>query len=170
MTALTASPCSPDELIALLNRHGLAFERVEHIPVFTIDEALAATPSLPGIKTKNVFLRDAKGQRHFLVIVPHDRRLDLSALAKVLATSKLSMGSADRLLRTLGITPGAVSVFALVNDREQVVEVVLDEAVWQAAEVQAHPLVNTATVAIGHDALVRFLAVTGHSPRVVAVP
>lgn len=164
-----ASPSASDDLLLLLDRNGLSYEIVEHEPVFTIEDALAATPEIAGIKTKNVFLRDAKGTRHFLVIVPHDVRLDLPALARTLDASKLSMGSADRLRRHLGVTPGAVSVFALVNDRDRTVELVFDQRVWQADKVQAHPLRNTATVAMARPGLEAFLALTGHSPRVIRV-
>jgi Ala-tRNA(Pro) deacylase len=166
----TDTPAStPEELLLLLDRTELPYEIVEHEAVFTIADALAATPEIGGIKTKNVFLRDAKGARHFLVIVPHDVRLDLAALAQMLGSTKLSMGSPDRLQRHLGVTPGAVSVFALVNDRERAVELVFDERVWQADKLQAHPLRNTATVAIGRPALATFLAFTGHAPKVVRV-
>lgn len=166
-TDLSASPA--DALLSLLAEHALRYDIVEHEPVFTIADALAATPEIDGIKTKNVFLRDAKGTRHFLVIVPHDVRLDLQSLAKTLESSKLSMGSPDRLLRHLGVTPGAVSVFALVNDKERAVELVFDQRVWQAEKLQAHPLRNTATVSIGRHALAGFLALTGHAPKVVQV-
>jgi Ala-tRNA(Pro) deacylase len=164
----TVAPTSAsDDLLLLLGRNQLPYELVEHEPVFTIAEALAATPEIGGIKTKNVFLRDGKGTRHVLVIVPHDQRLDLAALARTLEASKLSMGSPDRLQRHLGVSPGAVSVFALVNDRDRAVELVVDQRVWRADKVQAHPRRNTATVAITHAALAAFLALTGHSPRVV---
>jgi Ala-tRNA(Pro) deacylase len=164
----TDAPTSAsDDLLLLLDRNQLPYEIVEHEPVFTIADALAATPEIGGIKTKNVFLRDAKGARHVLVIVPHDQRLDLAALARTLEASKLSMGSPDRLQRHLGVSPGAVSVFALVNDRDRAVELVVDQRVWRANKAQAHPLRNTATVAITHAALAAFLVLTGHSPRVV---
>jgi Ala-tRNA(Pro) deacylase len=156
-----------DDLLLLLDRNNLPYDIVEHEPVFTIEDALAATPEVGGIKTKNVFLRDAKGTRHFLVVVPHDVRLDLAALARTLEASKLSMGSADRLQRHLGVSPGAVSVLALVNDRGRAVELVVDRRVWQADKVQAHPLRNTATLAIDRDALAAFLALTGHAPRLI---
>ena len=164
-TDVTTSPS--EELLLLLDRNQLRYDIVEHEPVFTIAEALVATPALDGIKTKNVFLRDAKGTRHFLVIVPHDVRLDLPALAGTLGTSKLSMGSADRLQRVLGITPGAVSVFCLLNDKDRAVELVLDERVWNADKMQAHPLRNTATVALDRHALAGFLALTGHVPKII---
>jgi Ala-tRNA(Pro) deacylase len=117
-----------------------------------------------------VFARDAKGSRHFLIIIPHDRRVDLVALAGTLSSTKLSMGSAERLERHLGVTPGAVSVFALVNDKDNAVELVIDEAIWAADEVQGHPLRNTATVSITHTSLATFLEQIGHTPRVIAVP
>lgn len=156
-----------EELISCFDQLGLEYEQVEHEPVFTIEDALAATPHLEGIKTKNVFLRDAKGACHFLVIVPHDRRLDLAKLALALNVSKLSMGSPDRLLRYLGVTPGAVSVFALINEQEKAVELVVDEKIWNAARMQGHPLQNTSTVSVTHSSLERFLSHTGHEPRVI---
>jgi Ala-tRNA(Pro) deacylase len=162
-----ATTSASDDLLLLLDRNGLPYDIVEHEPVFTIEDALAATPDIGGIKTKNVFLRDAKGTRHFLVVVPHDVRLDLAALARTLGASKLSMGSADRLQRHLGVSPGAVSVLALVNDGGRAVELVVDRRVWQADKVQAHPLRNTATLAMGRDALAAFLALTGHAPRLI---
>ena len=159
---------SPDQaLLALLDQHALPYRMAEHEAVFTVAEALAAAPDIDGFQTKNVFLRDGKGSRHFLAIVPHDTRLDLAGLAPVLGVPKLGMASPDRLLRYLGITPGAVSVFALINDTEQAVELLLDERVWQADKIQAHPLRNTATVSLPHDSLVGFLAVTGHTPKVL---
>ena len=143
---------------------------VEHPAVHTIDEALAHVPAMSGLMVKNLFVRDEKGRRHFLVIVPFDKRIDLAALGRLLPVSKLRMASPERLLQHLGITPGAVSLFALLHDGRQAVELVLDQAVWEADAVQAHPLRNTATVALPHAALVRFLAHTGHVPRIMSVP
>lgn len=159
-----------DGLYELFSQQGWPFEAVEHAPVFTIDEALAAVPHLEGIKTKNVFVRDGKGQRHILVIVPHDRRVDMAELGRQLPASRLSMASPDRLQRCLGVTPGGVSIFALVNDAQHAVELVVDEAVWSAEKVQGHPLRNTATMAVTHAALAAFLVHTGHVPRVMRVP
>ena len=143
---------------------------VEHPAVHTIDEALIHVPAMPGLMVKNLFVRDEKGRRHVLVIVPCDKRVDLAALGRLLPASKLSMASPERLLRHLSITPGAVSLFALLHDSAQAVELVLDQASWDADAVQAHPLRNTATVALSHASLIRFLAHTGHVPRIVNVP
>jgi Ala-tRNA(Pro) deacylase len=165
-----ATAAVEDGLLDLFAQQGWDYEVVEHAAVFTIDEALAAVPKLDGIKTKNVFMRDAKGLRHFLAIVPHDRRVDMAELARQLPATKLSMGSPERLLRHLGVTPGAVSIFAVVNDKVKAVELIVDEAVWHAAKIQGHPLRNTATVVLDHAALAAFLAHAGHTPRVMRVP
>ncbi|MGK5012080.1 prolyl-tRNA synthetase associated domain-containing protein [Janthinobacterium sp. MDB2-8] len=143
---------------------------VEHPAVHTIAEALIHVPAMPGLMVKNLFVRDEKGRRHFLVIVPSDKRIDLAALGRLLPASKLSLASPERLLQHLGITPGSVSLFALIHDSTQAVELVLDQAVWEASHLQAHPLRNTATVALSHATLLSFLAHTGHVPRIVTVP
>ena len=165
-----ASTAVEDGLLDLFAQQGWDYQVVEHPAVFTIEESLAAVPKLDGIKTKNVFIRDAKGLRHLLVIVPHDRRIDMAELGRQLPATKLSMASPERLLRHLGVTPGSVSIFAIVNDREQAVELIVDETVWNAAKIQGHPLRNTATVVLEHTALEAFLAHTGHPPRVMRVP
>lgn len=143
---------------------------VEHRAVHTIAEALIHVPAMPGLMVKNLLLRDEKGRRHFLLIVPFDKRIDLAALARLVPVSKLSMASPERLLQHLGIAPGAVSLFALLHDSAHAVELLLDQAVWDASQVQAHPLRNTATVALSHAGLVGFLAHTGHVPSIVTVP
>ena len=157
-------------LDAFLREHGIAPERHAHPPVMTVEESERLVPKLPGAKTKNLFLRDKKGVRHFLVTVPHDLAVDLNALGAALDAGRLGFASPERLSRHLGITPGSVSLLALVNDRDGAVEFVIDAALWGAAAVQAHPLVNDATMVIAHADLERFLAATGHAPRVVSVP
>jgi Ala-tRNA(Pro) deacylase len=158
------------DLEAFLRRHGIAAVRYAHPPVMTVAESDRLVPKLPGAKTKNLFLRDKKGRRHFLVTAPHDLTVDLAALGIALSAAGLGFASPERLATHLGITPGSVSLLALVNDRERAVEFVIDSALWEAPAVQAHPLVNDATVVIAHADLERFLALTGHPPRVLAVP
>ena len=157
-------------LEAFLAQHGIETQRFEHPPVMTVEESERLVPKLPGVKTKNLFLRDKKGARHILATVPHDRSVDLAALGGALGTGRLGFASAGRLHKYLGITPGSVSLLALVNDVEKAVEFVIDRSLWEADAVQAHPLVNSATLAVPHAALERFLAATGHVPRVVDVP
>lgn len=135
----------------------------------TVEESLRLVPPLPGIKTKNLFLRDKKGARHFLLTARHDAAIKLDELAAGLEARGLGFASPERLMKHLGVTPGSVSLVALLNDQEHTVEFVVDRAVWEASAVQAHPLVNTATLVIPHDQLERFLAATGHSPRIVEI-
>ena len=157
-------------LDAFLREHGIAAARHEHPAVMTVEESERLVPKLPGAKTKNLFLRDRKGLRHFLVTVPHDVPVDLAALGDALGVGRLSFASPERLLKHLGLTPGAVSLLGLVNDESGAVEFVIDRSLWEADAVQAHPLVNTATMVVAHADLERFLAATGHAPRVIDVP
>ena len=158
------------ELGEFLAKHGIHPARHEHPPVMTVEESLRLVPKFPGAKTKNLFLRDKKGRRHFLVTVPHDKAVHIDALADAIGVSGLGFGSAERLQKYLGIKPGSVSLLALVNDEARAVEFVIDKALWEAEAVHAHPLVNTATMVIPHADLARFLRATGHEPRVIDVP
>ena len=158
------------DLIRFLHEHGIAPARHEHPAVMTVEESLQLVPKLPGTKTKNLFLRDKKGRRHFLVTVPHDKAVDLNALGAMLGAGGVGFGSPERLHKHLGVTPGSVSLLALVNDEAGAVEFVIDRSLWEADAVHAHPLVNTATMIIAHADLERFLAATRHVPRVIDVP
>jgi Ala-tRNA(Pro) deacylase len=158
------------DLAAFLAHHSIEAKRFEHPPVMTVAESERLVPALPGAKTKNLFLRDKKGERHFLVSVPHDLAVDLNSLGLLLGAGRLGFASPERLMRHLGIAPGSVSLLALVNDSAHAVEFVVDRRLWEADAVHAHPLVNDATMVIPHRSLERFLAATGHAPRVVDVP
>lgn len=158
------------DLTTFLAAHGINATRHAHPPVMTVAESERLVPPLPGAKTKNLFLRDKKGARHFLVTVPHALAVDLNALGAALGAGRLGFASAERLSRHLGITPGSVSLLALVNDGAHAVEFVVDRTLWEAAAVQAHPLTNDATMVIPHADLERFLAATGHAARVIDVP
>jgi Ala-tRNA(Pro) deacylase len=153
-----------------LCRHGVVATRHEHPAVMTVEESERLVPKLPGAKTKNLFLRDRKGKRHFLVTAPHDKAVRLDALGELLGAGRLSFASPERLQKHLGLLPGAVSLLGLVNDPSGAVEFIIDRSLWDADAVQAHPLVNTATMVIPHDSLERFLSATGHPPRVVELP
>jgi Ala-tRNA(Pro) deacylase len=158
------------DLPQFLARHGIAAARVEHPPVMTVEEMERLVPALPGAKTKNLFLRDGKGKRHFLVTVPHDLAADLDALGAALGAGRLGFASAERMIKHLGITPGSVSLLALVNDAGHAVEFVIDRRLWEADAVHAHPLVNDATLVVAHAELERFLQATGHAVRIIDVP
>ena len=155
------------DITAFLREHGIDAERHEHAPVMTVEESERLVPPLPGAKTKNLFLRDKKGLRHFLVTVRHDATVDLNTLGTLIGAGRLGFASPGRLQKHLGIEPGSVSLLALCNDTTGTVEFVIDRALWTAPALQAHPLVNTATMILSHADLERFVAATGHSPRVV---
>ena len=158
------------DLDRFLREHAITAVRHEHPAVMTVEESKRLVPTLPGAKTKNLFLRDRKGLRHFLVTAPHDIAVDLGALGDTLGTARLGFASPDRLQKHLGVTPGAVSLLALVNDAAGAVEFVIDRSLWEADAVHAHPLTNTATMVVAHADLARFLAATGHAPRIIDVP
>jgi Ala-tRNA(Pro) deacylase len=153
-----------------LEENRIKYERHDHPPVYTVAEAKRLVPPLPAAKTKNLFLRDKKGQRHFLVVVPADKRVDIKALPQVVGSNRLSFGSAERLKKYLGVEPGSVSLFAIFNDPHHAVELIVDETLWEAEAFQFHPLVNTSTLVISHENLKRFIAQTGHEVRVLNVP
>src|SRR2546423_11503842 len=123
--------------------HGIDPKRFEPPPVMTVEESDRLVPRLPGAKTKNLFLRDKKGARHFLVTVPHDLAVDLHALGTAIGAGRIGFASPERLRQHLGIAPGSVSLLALVNDTARAVEFVIDCRLWNADAVHAHPLVNT---------------------------
>jgi Ala-tRNA(Pro) deacylase len=158
------------DLTAFLAHHAIEAKRFEHSPVMTVDESRRLVPDLPGAKTKNLFLRDKKGARHILVTIPQDLAVDLNSLGLLLGAGRLGFASPERLRKYLGIAPGSVSLLALVNDKAHAVEFVLDRRLWEADAVQAHPLVNDATMVIPHRQLERFLAATGHPAHIVDVP
>jgi Ala-tRNA(Pro) deacylase len=158
------------DLAAFLAHHAIEAKRFEHSPVMTVAESKRLVPNLPGAKTKNLFLRDKKGARHILVTVAQDLAVDLNSLGLMLGAGRLGFASPERLSRYLAVAPGSVSLLALVNDKAHAVEFVLDRRLWEADAIQAHPLVNDATMVIPHAQLERFLAATGHVAHIVDVP
>ncbi|NQW10721.1 MAG: prolyl-tRNA synthetase associated domain-containing protein [Alphaproteobacteria bacterium] len=161
-------PTSPEALLARLDALGIAYARHDHPPLFTVEDSKALRGDLPGGHCKNLFLRDKKGAM-WLVVCLEDRRIDLKALGDRLGGARLSFGSADRLLRVLGVAPGAVSPFALINDTECAVTVVLDRGMLEHRPLNYHPLTNEATIAVQPEDLVRFIEACGHPIRVESV-
>jgi len=159
-----------EDIYDLLARYRVAYVRVDHPPVFTCAEAEVLVPPLSGAHTKNLFVRDGKGDRHFLLVVGWDKQVDLRQLAQLLGVDKLGMASAERLRRYLGLEPGAVTLLGVVNDADRRVEVVIDTEVWQEETLQCHPLVNSSTLAIARQDIERLLQGTGHAYRIVSVP
>jgi Ala-tRNA(Pro) deacylase len=156
-------------LLKYLDRLSIQYEYHDHVAVFTSEQARRLIPPLAGASAKNLFLRDRKGRRHFLLSLPDDKILDLKSLAVDLMLSGLSLASPERLQKFLGITPGAVSILALVNDTEINVEVLVDQDLWQTDKLQCHPLVNTATLVISLQDINKFLDSTNHSVQIVNI-
>jgi Ala-tRNA(Pro) deacylase len=148
----------------------IEYERHDHPPVYTVADVERLVPPLPAVKTKNLFLRNKKGQRHFLVAVPAQKRVNIKALGAVMGSGHLSFGSPERLKKYLGVDPGSVTVLATINDPEHAVELIFDEVLWQEEAFQFHPLVNTSTLVISRENLKRFFGLTGHEVKLIDVP
>lgn len=164
------APLSRDELLARLDELGIEATTIDHPPLFTVEDSQKLRGPIPGAHTKNLFLKDKKGNL-FLVVVEEEARVDLKALHVPLgAASRLSFGSAELLEEVLGVKPGAVTAFAPVNDGAGRVAVVLDAALMADELVNCHPLVNTSTTTLKTADLVRFLRAVGHEPRIMEIP
>ena len=153
-----------EDVLSYLERHGITARTYEHAPVHTVEESRELRGDIPGVHTKNLFLRDGK-KRFFLVVVSEEMRVNLKALAPLIgARGGLSFGSPEALMEILGITPGSVSLLAAVNDVEKRVTVVLDDALLKASLVNCHPLSNQFTTSLSPEGIAAFLAATGHAP------
>ena len=158
------------DIYEFLDANNVSYERHDHQADFTVEESKILSPELNGASTKNLFLRDKKGLRHFLVTVLEDKKVDLKALSYVLDSSRLSFASPERLKKHLGIDPGSVSLLALVKDSENNVEVFIDKEIWEDEAILCHPLVNTSTLVVPHKDMKSFLEKTGHGVRLIEVP
>jgi Ala-tRNA(Pro) deacylase len=162
-------PASPDDLFAFLDRLGIRHATVHHPPLFTVEESRSLRGQIAGGHTKNLFLKDKRGVL-YLVTALEDAEIDLKSLHRRLgASGRFSFGSAEQMLETLGVEPGSVTPFGVLNDTDRRVAVVLDAAMMAHATLNFHPLANTMTTSIGRDDLVRFLAATGHAARIEPV-
>jgi len=155
---------------AALDALGISYERHEHPAVFTADDASKFWDPIPGVQCKNLFLRNKKGDRHYLVVVEINKRVDLKDLVRTVADDRLSFGSAERLMAELGLTPGSVSPFGLINDADGSVRVLIDKDLKGADRLIFHPNINTASVVVSWDDLERFLATRANRVGVIALP
>jgi Ala-tRNA(Pro) deacylase len=163
-------PATSEDLLQRLADLGCRCTTHRHPPLFTVEQSRALRGQLPGGHTKNLFLRDKK-ERLWLVTADESRAVDLKALGAALgAQGRLSFGSPERLMRHLGVTPGAVTPFGLVNDAERKVTFVLDQGLMGHDPLNFHPLVNDATTAVAREDFLRFMRAIGHDPLVLALP
>ncbi len=143
----------------------IAYTKHKHPPVYTVEEAEQHWENITGVHCKNLFLRNKKGKNHYLVVVESTKRVDLKSLTRRIGEDRLSFASPERLMRYLGLEPGAVSPFGLINDLEKAVLVIVDQDLKEATLVNFHPNVNTATVGISFADFQKFLAHCGNSIR-----
>ena len=160
-------PKTQADLFAFLDRLGIAVSTVSHPPLFTVADSQALRGEIAGGHTKNLFLKDRKGS-YFLVTAEEDAEIDLKRIHTVIgAAGRVSFGSAEALMELLGVAPGAVTVFGLINDSGGKVKAVIDERLARHAVINAHPLANTATTSIRTPDLLAFVAATGHEAHVL---
>jgi Ala-tRNA(Pro) deacylase len=155
---------------AALDALGIAYQRYEHPAVFNAGDASKHWDAIGGVQCKNLFLRNKKGDRHYLVVLEISKRADLKDLVKIVGDDRLSFGSPDRLMARLGLTPGSVSPFGLINDAEGSVRVLIDRDLKDADRLIFHPNINTASVVLSWADLERFLATRANSVRVISLP
>lgn len=159
-------PATPADLARRFERLAIETSTVEHPALFTVEESRALRGRIPGAHCKSLFLKDHKGAL-WLVVALEDARIDLKALPGLIGAGRLSFASADTLMAALGVTPGSVTPFALINDPARRVAVVLDRAMLAHRLVNYHPLVNTMTTTLAADDLLVFIRDCGHEPLIV---
>ena len=161
-------PLTRNTLFERLAELGIATRTIDHEAVFTVAESHEIEASLPGAHTKYLFLKDDKGTL-VLVVAKTSTKVDLKALAKKLGAGRFSFGKPELLLTVLGVLPGSVTAFAIANDTELRVAMVLDSALMAHDSLNCHPLENTATTNIARDDLLRFIRSTGHEPKMITL-
>jgi Ala-tRNA(Pro) deacylase len=161
-----SQPATREGLLAHLDAIGADHLTTDHPAVFRVDEGEAIKQMIPGAHTKNLFLKDAKGQL-WLISAEGHAAIDLKRLHLVIGSARLSFGNAELMAETLGVTPGSVTAFGLINDKGRRVRFVLDRTLAEAEQVNFHPLTNTATTTISRDGFAKFLSSLGIKPLVV---
>tara|TARA_R110001599_G_scaffold66259_3_gene187300 strand:- start:462 stop:1046 length:585 start_codon:yes stop_codon:yes gene_type:complete len=162
-------PATPEELFAKLDTLGINHETHHHAPVFTVDEAQAHTDHLPGGHCKNLFLKDKNGDL-YLVVCLQDTAVDLKAFRGLVGAKNLSFGKPELLYEVLGVEPGSVTPFSLINDMERKVSVVLEKRMMALDLLNYHPLRNTMTTQILPHDLEKFITDCGHKPQILDLP
>jgi Ala-tRNA(Pro) deacylase len=161
-------PASRAELLAFFDQLAIKTETFDHPPVFTVEEAKSVHDQVPGGHCKNLFCKDEKGVL-WLIVALADSAIDLKAAPQKIGSRRLSFGKPELLMEVLGVEPGSVTPFSLINDKENRVNVILDEAMMKLDMLNFHPLKNDASTTIAASDLLNFIRACGHNPRIVAV-
>ena len=160
---------NPDAVYHRLQSLGIAFTPHAHPAVATVDEAEQHWAGIDATHCKNLFLRNQKATRHYLVILKHSKQANLRALADQIGDGKLSFASSARLMAHLSLTPGSVSPFGLIHDRDRLVRVAIDRELKSAERVSFHPNINTVTLTLTFSDFEKFLAACGNPVQFVTV-
>lgn len=158
-----------NDIYSLLDDLSIQYKRIDHVPVYTSDQARLLIPEQPAATAKNLFLKNKKGKNHYLLVFDDRKTLDMKTLANQIGSSRLSLASPERLKAHLNVEPGAVSLLALINDPDNKVQLLLDRDIWEEAFLQCHPLVNTTTLILALADVKRFLQRVGHIPKLVDI-
>lgn len=159
-------PTSPEQLMARLDDLKIPYALHHHKAVFTVAEAETVEHDIPGTHCRNLFLRDKK-KNNFLVVLRNETDVDIKKLQPLIGADKLSFGSADRLFEYLGVRPGSVCPYAIVNDTQHQVKIFLEKGMLEGDRVNYHPLLNTMTIGTTPADLLRFIESAGHTPHVI---
>lgn len=159
-------PISPERLFEYLQAQGIAFDKYEHEPTFTVAESDHLKVHIPGAHCRNLFVRDKK-HTMFLIVAENETAIDLKKMQTVLGCGRLSFGSPERLWDYLGVIPGSVCPFAVLNDKGAAVKVILDKTMMDATLVNYHPMVNNMTISLTPDDLLKFLRSCDHEPDIM---
>ena len=162
-------PATPEELFNLLEELKFETKTYEHDAVFTVEESSKIKEDIPGGHTKNLFLKDKKGN-FFLIVAEGTAEIKLNSVHGLIgAKGRVSFGKPDALMELLGVMPGSVTAFAPMNDKNNLVKVVIDEPLLRYDMINCHPLTNTMTTTISREDLLAFLAHVGHDPEIIKV-
>ena len=159
-------PTTPEQLLARFDELGIDYKLSHHKAVYTVAESEAVDREIPGTHCRNLLLRDNK-KRNFLVCLQNSTIIDIKKLADVIGSGKLSFGSADRLWEYLGVRPGSVCPYSIINDKNNEVSIFLDASMMNDEILNFHPLINTMTVSVKPSDIVRFIESTDHTPHIV---
>jgi Ala-tRNA(Pro) deacylase len=158
-----------NNIYSLLDDLSIEYQRIDHLPVYTSEQARSLIPEQPAASAKNLFLKNKKGREHFLIVFDDQKKMDMKQLANQIGSSRLSLASPERLQEHLGVDPGAVSLLALVNDPDKKVQLLFDQDLWNEGFLQCHPLVNTTTLILSMADVKRFLDRVGHITKLVEI-
>lgn len=162
-------PKTKDDLLKTLDELGIAYTNHDHAPVFTVEESNALCSDIAGGHTKNLFLKDKK-DNFFLVVLEEHADVVLKKIHTLIdARSRVSFGKPVKLLEFLGVIPGSVTAFAVINDTENRVKMIIDEPLLAHEIINCHPLQNDATTSINRDDLIRFAKHFGHDPLILKI-